>query len=139
MLYVSRQDLADVVTVFSGEDADSICQLLQDEFTKSWETLKPRGGGGMAVDQKNGGRSAKKQRKELSALRDQLETFESRLDVCLSSLSGMAQQTLQVQQMQQTLQDIVAAHGGKANGMPTKIQAVPGRRPSMSHCSPLEA
>ena len=44
MIYISRADLADVLSVFPGADADAVCHVLRSDFAMCWETLKPRAG-----------------------------------------------------------------------------------------------
>ena len=44
MLFIHRTDLADVLSVFHGQDADAVCHVMRSDFLMCWETLKPRGG-----------------------------------------------------------------------------------------------
>jgi len=116
MIYISRQELADVVSVFGGEDADNICKLLHADFNMSWETLKPRTvTGGQSVGEKNDTVCARTHRKELNELRNRLEGFESRLDACLSTLSIVQVQSSVLPQMQQRMQMIIAAHPSRSD------------------------
>jgi len=112
MLYLQLHDLADVLSVFAGADADAVCQVLRSDFMMCWETLKPRG------DHRSRGHDesitkfsdAAKQARELSELREKLSAFEGRLDSCIDSLSTVQQQTAVLPQMHAALRAIVDAH-----------------------------
>lgn len=43
LVYLGRQELSDVLSVYEGADSDHVCSVLQAEFNMCWDTLKPRG------------------------------------------------------------------------------------------------
>ena len=112
MLYLQLHDLADILSVFAGADADAVCQVLRSDFMMCWETLKPRG------DHRPKGHEesftkfsdAAKQARELSELREKLSAFEGRLDACIDSLGTVQEQTAVLPQMHAALRAIVDAH-----------------------------
>ena len=113
MVFIPRQDLVDVLSVFHGPDADAVCQVLRSDFLICWETLKPRGRDKSALEGSkyiDAGLAAK-QARELADLREKLIMFDRRLDGCLESLSTVQAQTSLLPQMQAALKALVEAHG----------------------------
>ena len=122
--------IADVLGVFHGSDADAVCHVLRTEFMMCWETLKPRTtdlhagsasgvhAGGPSGDSRrpaaqDASAIAAKQSQELGELREKLESFESRLDGCIASLASVQEQTKVLPQMHAALRAIVEAHTPK--------------------------
>ena len=125
-LYIHLHDMADVLSVFHGADADHVCQVLRSDFSMNWETLKPRDtspngrrtgsvGEGMPRNPLfpgSGTDEAASRRRELTELRDKLTSFEERLDGCINGLSTVQDQTSLLPSMHAALRALVRAHSG---------------------------
>jgi len=116
MVYLQRQDLANVLSVFHGADADNVCQVLRSDFLMCWETLKPRAGqernslADSFMRSADAAGIAAKQARELGELREKLSDFSTRVDSCMQSLSTVQAQTAVLPQMQSALKALVKAH-----------------------------
>ena len=115
MIYLQKQDLADVLSVFTGRDADAVCHVLRSDFLMCWETLKPRTNQERQLGTDSFIRSADtgiaaKQARELQDLREKLADFDTRLEACNASLAKVHSTTSLLPQMHSALQALVAAH-----------------------------
>lgn len=116
MVSLTRQHIADVLSVFHGCDADAVCHVLRSDFLMCWETLKPRGDRGSittgeaAIFRSADAGLAAKQAQELGYLRDKVSAFEGRLDECIAGLSAVQAQTSVLPQMKEALRALVDAH-----------------------------
>ena len=116
MIFITRQDLADVLSIFHGPDADAVCHVLRNDFLVCFETLKPRGRpkhGSVeaegAVSLHNSGLAVKRAR-ELAELRTKLTDLDRRLEGCMGSIGTVQSQTARLTQLQETLNALVQAH-----------------------------
>ena len=116
MIYLQQQDLANVLSVFHGADADHVCQILRSDFLMCWETLKPRAGQERSSMMDSFTRSADASvaaKQALGELREQLGKFDHQLAECVQSMSAVQQQTAVLPQMHQALKTLVEAHSAK--------------------------
>jgi len=114
MIYIPRADLADVLSIFHGVDADHVCHMLRTDFMMSRDTLKPRVGSAAAALawESTGlkGGDSQKQMFEIVELREKLDHFEQRLDGCISKAGAVVQQAALLPEIHEALVALVHAH-----------------------------
>lgn len=143
LLYITRQELADVLGVYHGEDADHVCEVLNSEFRMCWETLKPRKTecGERAssavhpvwLDSEHEDDENRKLLQDVDAMQEKVGSFEERIDACMRSIATVHAQTALLPAMQQAMRAIIAAHTPeRAEG--TDLEGAPVPVDSTSAC-----